>query len=89
MASYKEIKCALPVKVPFPSCKGTRSNTHHMHRPVWQLHMCGPDNDGNKSTLRPLIKPEDVADGILFLASDRARTISGAIVPVDLGWSAI
>ncbi len=31
---------------------------------------------------------EDVASAVLFLASDEARLITGAIVPLDAGWSA-
>ena len=33
-------------------------------------------------------EPEDVANLALFLASDEARLITGAIVPVDSGTSA-
>lgn len=33
--------------------------------------------------------PEDVAEAILFLASDRARFISGQILAVDGGWLAV
>jgi NAD(P)-dependent dehydrogenase (short-subunit alcohol dehydrogenase family) len=35
------------------------------------------------------VQPEEIAKAILFLASDNARYISGALVPVDLGWSTI
>lgn len=35
--------------------------------------------------LRYLPAPEDVADAIAFLASDRARAISGVLLPVDSG----
>ncbi len=34
-------------------------------------------------------EPEDIANMALFLASDEARIITGAIFPVDSGWSAI
>jgi NAD(P)-dependent dehydrogenase (short-subunit alcohol dehydrogenase family) len=32
--------------------------------------------------------PDDIANMALFLASDEARIITGAIYPVDSGWSA-
>ncbi|WP_431922209.1 SDR family NAD(P)-dependent oxidoreductase [Nonomuraea jabiensis] len=35
-----------------------------------------------------LAQPEQMADAALFLASDAASFINGAIVPVDGGWSA-
>ena len=33
-------------------------------------------------------KPEEVADAILFLASDKARYITGSILSVDGGYAA-
>jgi len=38
--------------------------------------------------LRRMGTPEDIADVCLFLASDAARFVSGAVIPVDGGWSA-
>jgi NAD(P)-dependent dehydrogenase (short-subunit alcohol dehydrogenase family) len=32
--------------------------------------------------------PQDIADAMLFLASDRARFITGVTLPVDGGYSA-
>jgi NAD(P)-dependent dehydrogenase (short-subunit alcohol dehydrogenase family) len=38
--------------------------------------------------LRRMGQPDDVADACLFLGSDMARYVSGAIIPVDGGWAA-
>jgi NAD(P)-dependent dehydrogenase (short-subunit alcohol dehydrogenase family) len=38
--------------------------------------------------LRRMGTPQDIADVCLFLASDAARYVSGAVIPVDGGWSA-
>ena len=38
--------------------------------------------------MRRLAEPEDVADAIIFLASDRARMITGHTLPVDGGFLA-
>jgi NAD(P)-dependent dehydrogenase (short-subunit alcohol dehydrogenase family) len=37
--------------------------------------------------MRRMGSPRDVADACLFLASDAARFVNGAILPVDGGWS--
>jgi NAD(P)-dependent dehydrogenase (short-subunit alcohol dehydrogenase family) len=37
----------------------------------------------------PDIESEDVANAILFLASDEARMINGACLPVDRAWGVI
>jgi NAD(P)-dependent dehydrogenase (short-subunit alcohol dehydrogenase family) len=36
-----------------------------------------------------MVRPEDIANMALFLASDLACNISGTIVPVDAGWCAV
>ncbi len=33
-------------------------------------------------------QPEDIASTVVFLASDAARYLHGAIIPVDGGWLA-
>jgi NAD(P)-dependent dehydrogenase (short-subunit alcohol dehydrogenase family) len=42
----------------------------------------------NKAALRRAGRPEEQADVAAFLASDRASFVTGAIIPVDGGWSA-
>lgn len=39
--------------------------------------------------LRCICQPEDIAQAALFLASDAARRITGVILPVDAGWTAM
>lgn len=39
--------------------------------------------------LRRLSRPEDIAYAALFLASDEAQCITGAVLPVDAGWTAM
>jgi NAD(P)-dependent dehydrogenase (short-subunit alcohol dehydrogenase family) len=43
---------------------------------------------GAKSPLGRGAQPEEVSEVALFLASDRASYVSGAIIPVDGGWAA-
>ena len=35
------------------------------------------------------LAPDDIAQLALFLASDEARHINGAIIPADAGWAAV
>ena len=39
--------------------------------------------------LRRITEPEDIAHAVLFLASDEARCITGAVLPVDAGYTAM
>ena len=38
--------------------------------------------------LAKLPEPADIADGIAFLCSDQAKTITGILLPIDAGWLA-
>ena len=40
------------------------------------------------AAIKRLIEPDEVADLAVFLASDRARSITGAAYTIDLGWTA-
>ena len=40
------------------------------------------------AAIKRLVEPEEVADLTLFLASDRARSMTGASYLMDLGWTA-
>ncbi|KAF1976575.1 NAD(P)-binding protein [Bimuria novae-zelandiae CBS 107.79] len=53
--------------------------------PVVQLHVA-KDEQGQHV---PIVTPEDVAKGIAFLASDEARMINGALLPIDAAWSTL
>ncbi|KAH8706981.1 hypothetical protein GQ44DRAFT_716118 [Phaeosphaeriaceae sp. PMI808] len=53
--------------------------------PVVQMHV-SKDTEGNPV---PVIGVDHVARGIAFLASDEAKMISGAMIPIDNAWSTI
>lgn len=42
----------------------------------------------DKSALKRLVDPADVAEAIFFLCSDAASAITGVTLPVDCGWLA-
>ncbi|HEY5121919.1 MAG TPA: glucose 1-dehydrogenase [Acidimicrobiales bacterium] len=44
---------------------------------------------GYTANVGRIAQPEELAAAIVFLASDAASNISGAILPVDSGWSAV
>jgi len=41
-----------------------------------------------QAAIKRLIAPEEVAELALFLASEKASAITGAVLPIDLGWTA-
>ncbi|KAH7119630.1 hypothetical protein B0J11DRAFT_466231 [Dendryphion nanum] len=53
--------------------------------PVLGLHIPKDEN----GEMKPVIGVDDIARSIAFLASDDAKTISGALLPVDAAWSTI
>ncbi len=42
-----------------------------------------------RANVRRMAETDELANAIVFLASDAASNITGAIVPVDGGWSAV
>lgn len=42
----------------------------------------------DKSALKRLVMPSDVAEAIFFLCSDAASAITGVVLPIDCGWLA-
>jgi len=64
-------------------CRCTRSYRHGY------VEFCkdrsGPRDHSGMQALKRIGKPEDVADVAAFLASDKARWITGASIPVDGG----
>jgi NAD(P)-dependent dehydrogenase (short-subunit alcohol dehydrogenase family) len=46
----------------------------------------GKDENGQPL---PIISADDVARSIAFLASDEAKMVNGALLPIDAAWSTI
>lgn len=42
----------------------------------------------NKTPIRRVLEPEELVGAVVFLASDAASAITGAVLPVDGGWLA-
>ena len=54
-----------------------------------KMDMAGAARYGAYRALIPaMLKPLEIAQLALFLASDEAKHVNGAIVPVDAGWTA-
>jgi NAD(P)-dependent dehydrogenase (short-subunit alcohol dehydrogenase family) len=67
---------------------GTKTNIGESMAPD-RLDPAGMARTGAYAALIPaMLDPEDIAALALFLASDEARLINGAIIPADGGWTA-
>jgi NAD(P)-dependent dehydrogenase (short-subunit alcohol dehydrogenase family) len=67
---------------------GTRTNIGETMPPE-RLDPSGAARAGAYAALMPaVLDPEDIAAVALFLASDEARNVNGALVPADAGWTA-
>ncbi|KAK7182321.1 hypothetical protein DPSP01_002378 [Paraphaeosphaeria sporulosa] len=53
--------------------------------PVVEMHVA----KNEKGQPVPVITPNDVAKGIAYLASDEARMVNGALLPIDAAWSTL
>jgi NAD(P)-dependent dehydrogenase (short-subunit alcohol dehydrogenase family) len=62
-----------------------------VNTPMAQRALSDPDIARSMTALQPLtrraLEPAEVAAAILWLLSDAARTITGAVVPTDGGWT--
>jgi NAD(P)-dependent dehydrogenase (short-subunit alcohol dehydrogenase family) len=67
---------------------GTRTNIGESMTPD-RLDAAGMARAMAYAAIMPaMLEPEDIAALALFLASDEARRINGAIIPADAGWTA-
>ena len=41
-----------------------------------------------EAPMKRMLEPEEVADLVVFLASDSAKNITGTAIPIDEGWTA-
>jgi (+)-trans-carveol dehydrogenase len=96
------IECG-PYGIRVNTLQPTAVNTVMMdNQPMWELFTPGQDQtpleDRRQAMLDimsqghaladPWVQPRDLADGVLFLASDESRMVTGAPFRVDAGWAA-
>jgi NAD(P)-dependent dehydrogenase (short-subunit alcohol dehydrogenase family) len=68
---------------------GTKTNIAETMPPE-RLDAAGAARAGAFAALIPaMLDPEDIAALALYLASDEARYINGAVIPADAGWKAV
>ena len=71
-------------------CPGATMTNIAESMPKDRLDPIGAQRAGEFATLVPAyLEPGDIAALALFLASDEARYINGAIIPADGGWDAV
>jgi NAD(P)-dependent dehydrogenase (short-subunit alcohol dehydrogenase family) len=69
------------------ACGGVETNIMQSIDPT-KLNSAGGARYGAYQALIPaMLKPEEIAYLALFLASDEAKHVSGAIIPIDAGWT--
>ena len=61
----------------------TPMNAHLRADPAWVAKM-----EARTPTGEGFLPPEDMAQAVVFLASDAARSVHGVILPIDAGWRA-
>lgn len=69
------INCVAPTYVDTPMSNTSFVDPERM--PIWM----------DFTPMRRVAKPEEIASAILFLASDAASAMTGAVVPVDCGYT--
>jgi NAD(P)-dependent dehydrogenase (short-subunit alcohol dehydrogenase family) len=71
-------------------CPGATKTHISETMPAERLDAAGAQRAQAFAALAPAyLEPGDIAALALFLASDDARSINGAIVPADAGWAAV
>lgn len=65
-----------------------RTVSTEMQQAFMQTGYASPDRFLRHVPMDRFGRPEEVADAVEFLGSDRASYITGAILPVDGGWAA-
>jgi NAD(P)-dependent dehydrogenase (short-subunit alcohol dehydrogenase family) len=71
------VNCVAPTATDTPLIRKAGANSRALQS-IAQTH-----------PLRRIAEPEDIAWAVLFLASDEARCITGTVLPVDAGWTAV
>jgi 3(or 17)beta-hydroxysteroid dehydrogenase len=101
-ASLSSVYCAskggvrLLTKAVALECAAERIRVNSVHpgavrTPIWAKADIGPEDEAalaDSSPLRRMGEPEEVADAILYLASDASRFVTGAELVIGGGYTA-